>query len=56
MLFALWAQLTPLGSAPDEASHLMDGPTKVRPVLLTLSLSLMAKLWIVQPRTWFAMM
>ena len=30
MLFALWAQLTPLGSAPDEASHLIKSAAVIR--------------------------
>ena len=30
MLFALWAQLTPLGSAPDEASHLVKSAAVIR--------------------------
>ena len=30
VLFALWAQLTPLGSAPDEASHLVKSAAVIR--------------------------
>ena len=30
VLFALWAQLTPLGSAPDEASHLIKSAAVIR--------------------------